>query len=175
MTTFNRHYYGSYMSPDRTGVGPGFNSQGSVTFFHKYCFPNLHRSHWAIPWWSDSAIYSNIQVHDFFKLIHWSRISPEFRPIYLFPHIVKMRLACRLKLFQTFVISTALPLCITLMTKVDFASHFNNILSRIKVAFCKTKSLQTYLSGYAESKHCGCCRWGKLDCLDHAYAHRRDL
>ena len=23
------------------GVGPGFDSQGSVTFFHKYCFPNL--------------------------------------------------------------------------------------------------------------------------------------
>ena len=49
----------------RLGVGPGFDSQGSVTFFHKYCFPNLHRSHWAIPWWSDSAIYSNIQVHDY--------------------------------------------------------------------------------------------------------------
>ena len=26
----------------RLGVGPGFDSQGSVTFFHKYCFPNLH-------------------------------------------------------------------------------------------------------------------------------------
>ena len=26
----------------RIGVGPGFDSQGSVTFFHKYCFPNLH-------------------------------------------------------------------------------------------------------------------------------------
>ena len=47
----------------RIGVGPGFDSQGSVTFFHKYCFPNLHWIHWANPWWSDSAIYSNIQVH----------------------------------------------------------------------------------------------------------------
>ena len=49
--------------PPRIGVGPGFDSQGSVTFFHKYCFPNLHWIHWANPWWSDSAIYSNFQVH----------------------------------------------------------------------------------------------------------------
>ena len=27
------------------GVGPGFDSQGSVNFFTKYCFPNLHRIH----------------------------------------------------------------------------------------------------------------------------------
>ena len=26
----------------RIGVGPGFDSQGSVNFFSKYCFPNLH-------------------------------------------------------------------------------------------------------------------------------------
>ena len=26
----------------RIGVGPGFDSQGSVTFFNKYCFPNLY-------------------------------------------------------------------------------------------------------------------------------------
>ena len=26
----------------RLGVGPGFDSQGSVNFFSKYCFPNLH-------------------------------------------------------------------------------------------------------------------------------------
>ena len=26
----------------RIGVGPGFDSQGSVHFFTKYCFPNLH-------------------------------------------------------------------------------------------------------------------------------------
>ena len=26
----------------RNGVGPGFDSQGSVNFFTKYCFPNLH-------------------------------------------------------------------------------------------------------------------------------------
>ena len=26
----------------RIGVGPGFDSQGCVTFFHKYCFPNLY-------------------------------------------------------------------------------------------------------------------------------------
>ena len=26
----------------RLGVGPGFDSQGSVTFFNKYCFPNLY-------------------------------------------------------------------------------------------------------------------------------------
>jgi len=45
------------------------------------------------------------------------RISPEFRPIYLFPHIVKMRLACKLKLFQTFVISATLPICLSLMSK----------------------------------------------------------
>ena len=51
--------------PPRIGVGPGFDSQGSVTFFHKYCFPNLHWIHWANPWWSDSAIYSTIQVHDY--------------------------------------------------------------------------------------------------------------
>ena len=24
------------------GVGLGFDSQGCVTFFHKYCFPNLY-------------------------------------------------------------------------------------------------------------------------------------
>ena len=29
----------------RIGVGPGFDSQGSVNFFTKYCFPNLHRIH----------------------------------------------------------------------------------------------------------------------------------
>ena len=28
--------------PPRIRVGPGFNSQGSATFFHKYCFPNLY-------------------------------------------------------------------------------------------------------------------------------------
>ena len=28
--------------PPRIGVGPGFDSQGSVTFFYKYCFPNLY-------------------------------------------------------------------------------------------------------------------------------------
>ena len=55
--------------PPRIGVGPGFDSQGSVTFFHKYCFPNLHWIHWANPWWSDSAIYSSTQVHDFNVLI----------------------------------------------------------------------------------------------------------
>ena len=26
----------------RLGVGPGFDSQGSVIFFNKYCFPNLY-------------------------------------------------------------------------------------------------------------------------------------
>ena len=34
--------------PPRIGVGPGFDSQGSVTFFHKYCFPNLYWIHWVI-------------------------------------------------------------------------------------------------------------------------------
>ena len=29
-------------SSPRLGVGPGFDSQGSVNFFSKYCFPNLH-------------------------------------------------------------------------------------------------------------------------------------
>ena len=29
----------------RIGVGLGFDSKGSVTFFHKYCFPNLHWIH----------------------------------------------------------------------------------------------------------------------------------
>ena len=48
----------------RTGVGPGFDSQGSVILFYKYCIPNLYWIHWAIPWWSDSAINSNIQVHE---------------------------------------------------------------------------------------------------------------
>ena len=28
--------------PPRIGVVPGFDSQASVTFFQKYCFPNLH-------------------------------------------------------------------------------------------------------------------------------------
>ena len=32
----------------RIGVGPGFDSQGSVTFFNKYCFPNLYWIHWVI-------------------------------------------------------------------------------------------------------------------------------
>ena len=27
-------------SSPRLGVGPGFDSQGSVNFFNKYCFPN---------------------------------------------------------------------------------------------------------------------------------------
>ena len=36
-------------------MGPGFDSQGCVTFFHKYCFPNLYLIHWANTWWSDSA------------------------------------------------------------------------------------------------------------------------
>ena len=31
--------------PPRIGVGPGFDSQGSVNFFTKYCFPNLHWIH----------------------------------------------------------------------------------------------------------------------------------
>ena len=60
------------------------------------------------------------------------RIGPEFRPIYLFPHIVKMRMACKLKLYQTFLVSTTLPLCITLMTKVNFTAFFINI----GVLFC---------------------------------------
>ena len=34
--------------PPRIGVGPGFDSQGSVTFFYKYCFPNLYWYHWVI-------------------------------------------------------------------------------------------------------------------------------
>ena len=29
----------------RIGEGPGFDSQGSVTLFNKYCFPNLHWIH----------------------------------------------------------------------------------------------------------------------------------
>ena len=46
----------------RIGVGPGFDSQGSVTLFHKYCFPNLYWIHWAITMWSDSAMISNNHV-----------------------------------------------------------------------------------------------------------------
>ena len=61
------------------GVGPGFDSQGSVTFFHKYCFPNLHGSHWAIPWWSDSAIYSNIQVHKYTSTQTHEYTNPKIR------------------------------------------------------------------------------------------------
>ena len=41
--------------PPRIGVGPGFDSQGSVIFFNKYCFPNLYWIHWSITKWSDSA------------------------------------------------------------------------------------------------------------------------
>ena len=39
------------------GAGPGFDSQGCVTFFHnhKNYFPNLYWIHWANTWWSDSA------------------------------------------------------------------------------------------------------------------------
>ena len=51
--------------PPRIGVGPGFDSQGSVILFHKYCIPILYWIHWTIPWWSDSAINSNIQVLDY--------------------------------------------------------------------------------------------------------------
>ena len=29
-------------SSPRLGVGPGFDSQGSVNFFNKYCYPDLH-------------------------------------------------------------------------------------------------------------------------------------
>ena len=39
----------------RIGVGPGFDSQGCVTYFHKYCFPNSYWIHWSITKWSDSA------------------------------------------------------------------------------------------------------------------------
>ena len=39
----------------RIGVGPGFDSQGSVPLFHKYCFLNLYWIHWSITKWSDSA------------------------------------------------------------------------------------------------------------------------
>ena len=31
--------------PPRIGVSPGFDSQDSVNFFTKYCFPNLHWIH----------------------------------------------------------------------------------------------------------------------------------
>ena len=31
--------------PPQIGVGPGFDSQGSINFFTKYCFPNLHWIH----------------------------------------------------------------------------------------------------------------------------------
>ena len=48
----------------RIGVGLGSDSQGSVTLFHKYCFPNLYWIHWAITGWSDSAINSNTTVHE---------------------------------------------------------------------------------------------------------------
>ena len=34
-----------YLPGLRIGVGPGFDSQGSVTLFLKYCFPNLHWIH----------------------------------------------------------------------------------------------------------------------------------
>ena len=53
----------------RIGVGLGSDSQGSVTLFHKYCFPNLYWIHWAITGWSDSAINSNTTVHIILLLI----------------------------------------------------------------------------------------------------------
>ena len=34
--------------PPRIGVSPGFDSQDSVNFFIKYCFPNLYWIHWVI-------------------------------------------------------------------------------------------------------------------------------
>ena len=48
---FSRYLYFYFFKPTdairvavspRIGVGPGFDSQGSVNFFTKYCFPNLH-------------------------------------------------------------------------------------------------------------------------------------
>ena len=48
---FTRFFNTSFFKPTdtimvanspRIGVGPGFDSQGCVTFFHKYCFPNLY-------------------------------------------------------------------------------------------------------------------------------------
>ena len=59
----------------RIGVGPGFDSQGSVPLFHKYCFPNLYWIHWSITKWSDlantptSSLYFEIGDH---SLESWS-------------------------------------------------------------------------------------------------------
>ena len=57
--------------PPRIGVGPGFDSQGSVTFFHKYCFPNLHWIHVKAVeveiWGSDSRPAHHPQELEDFK------------------------------------------------------------------------------------------------------------
>ena len=45
---FNRTDATRVAGSPRIGVGPGFDSQGSVTFFNKYCFPNLYWIHWVI-------------------------------------------------------------------------------------------------------------------------------
>ena len=52
----------------RIGVGPGFDSQGSVTLFHKYCFPNLYWIHWAKPCEVIQPLNSNNHVIDYH---HW--------------------------------------------------------------------------------------------------------
>jgi len=43
------------------------------------------------------------------------RISPDFRPVFSYPHIVKMKLACRLKLYQCCVVSTTFPIALKLL------------------------------------------------------------
>ena len=51
----------------RIGVGPGFDSQGCVTFFHKYCFPNLywiHLVYYQVKWFGQ---YPNNLVIDYYN------------------------------------------------------------------------------------------------------------
>ena len=54
--------------PPRIGVGLGFDSQGSVSFLDKYCFPNFYWIHWVIlgKWFGHQ-----LQHPKFFKTIFW--------------------------------------------------------------------------------------------------------
>ena len=54
------------------------------SFIEKYCFSNLHWIHWVIPWWSDSALYSNIIFMTMFNIstnVQYFHKRPIFPPV----------------------------------------------------------------------------------------------
>ena len=84
-----------------------------------------------------------------------------------------MRLACKLKLFQTLVVSATLPICVSLMSKVLVPIAWWLYQKR---AITFEPSLQNkYAAGLDESEHCWHCTWVQPHRLDDAYAHWRDL